>query len=253
MAQEVKVVVRRALAREVTEHVGDAVVGIARGEPPHRFEARAEARLVKAGLAAEEGEPEPEVARREAGELLGDGALQSGGVRGRAMDRGNLEVQDRAHQQRTVSHAEGDHRRARRLQGEVVAHAPHPHLIVEAMDRECAGRQPRGAEGAGADLGRLCRIGLGLGDVHRLAGGAGGAVQADDALGRGREIIAEGRMRSLGLPQHPLIAEREGWQILQPLRHPLAGPKPGQEGRSLDDVGSLDAPALLPQRRDVVR
>ena len=51
---EMQVVVELALAREIAEDIGDAVIGIARREAPGRFEAAAEIGIVQAGLAAEE-------------------------------------------------------------------------------------------------------------------------------------------------------------------------------------------------------
>ena len=78
-------------------------------------------------------------------------------------------------------------------------------------------------------------------------------MEADDELPRGREVVAEGRVRGLGLAQHPLVAEGERGEILQPLRHLLVRPQSGEEGRALHHVGPLGAPALLPQRVEVVR
>ena len=79
--------------------------------------------------------------------------------------------------------------------------------------------RPGGLEAARADSGRLRRVGLRLGDVHGLARGAGGAMQADDELTHGREVVAEGRMCGLGFAQHRFVAEGERGQVLQPLRH----------------------------------
>ena len=169
--------------------------------------------------------------------MLRDRPLQGGGVGGGAVDHADLEVEDRAYQQLAVSRAEGDHGGTCGLEGEMVAHAAHPHPVVEAVDRECAGGEPGSLEAARADRGRLRRVGLGLGDVHGLAGRARGAVQADDELAHCREIVAEGRMCRLGLAQHRLVAEGKRRQVLKSLRHRAAGPEPGEEGRLRDDVG----------------
>ena len=161
------------------------------------------------------------------------------------MDHTDLEVEDRAYQELALARAEGNHGGSCGFEGEVVAHAAHPHPVVEAVHRERAGGEPRGLEAARADLGRLRRVGLRLGDVHGLAGGAGGAVQADDELTHGREVVAEGRMYRLGLAQHRLVAEGKRGQVFQPLRHRAVGPQPGEEGRLRDHVGPLGMPPLL--------
>ena len=200
-------------------------------KPPDGLQTLAEARIVQPRLAAEEAEREAQVAWREAGEVLRDRPFQGGWVGGRAVDHADLEVEDRAYQKLALACAEGNHGRACGFEGEVVAHAAHPHPVVEAVHRERAGGEPRGLEAARADLGRLRRVGRRLGDVHGLPRGAGGAMQADDELTYGREVVAEGWVRCLGFPQHRLVAEGEGGQVLQPLRHVPASPKPGKEGR----------------------
>ena len=53
-------------------------------------------------------------------------------------------------------------------------------------------------------------------------------MQADDELTHGSEVVAERRVRRLGLAQHRLVAEGEGGQVLQPLRHVSGRPTAGQ-------------------------
>ncbi len=141
---EVEVVLLLALAGEVAEHVGDAIVGVARLEAPGLFQPVAEGGVVEAGLAAEEAEAEAQVARLQAGEVLGNHALQHGRVGRRAGDGGDAELADGVDEQPRFPHAERHHGGAGGLQRGVVGEAADPQAVVEAVDHAVAGTQAAG-------------------------------------------------------------------------------------------------------------
>ena len=60
---EVQVGVELGLAGEVAEHVRHAVIGVAPRQTPGAFQPAAELGVVEPGLAAEQAEPQAEVAR----------------------------------------------------------------------------------------------------------------------------------------------------------------------------------------------
>ena len=64
---EMQVVVELALAREIAEDIGDAVIGVARREAPGRLQAAAEIGIVQAGFAAEQPEGRPRSRGRRSG------------------------------------------------------------------------------------------------------------------------------------------------------------------------------------------
>ena len=64
---EMQIIVDLALAGEIAEHIGDAVIGIAGLEAPGFFKAPAEFRIVEPGFAAEQPELEAEIARLDPG------------------------------------------------------------------------------------------------------------------------------------------------------------------------------------------
>ena len=67
---EMQVAANLRLAGEITQNVGDPVIGVAGGKAPGRLEAVAKRRIVEPGLAAKQPQPETEVARPEAGKAL---------------------------------------------------------------------------------------------------------------------------------------------------------------------------------------
>ena len=241
-----------ALAGKIAEHVADPVIGIARLEAPDRLEPVTKLRIVEPGLAAEQPEPEPEVARREPGKGRGENLLQNRRVGGRARDRGDREFADGSHELLARADAERDDRRAARLQAGVIGIAADPHPVVEAVDYAMPGAEPRRPLGAGADQGGLAGVGLAERDVHRLPGGPRGAVEPGHALGRDREVIAEWRMARLALAQHRLVRERKLREAGEVARRRLAAPQAAKERRMIRDEGGLRLPSFTLQRLDLV-
>ena len=74
---EMEVIVDFALSGESGEHIGDAVIGIPRLEAPDGFEPAAEFRIIEPALAAEQAEPQAEVARLHLRIMLGDDLLEN--------------------------------------------------------------------------------------------------------------------------------------------------------------------------------
>ena len=237
-----------ALSREVAEHVGHAVVGVAHRHAPGRLQAPAEFRIVQPALAAEQPEPEAEVARPQVGEPLGDHPLQHRRIGGRAGDGGDPQLPDGADQQLGVADPEGHDGGARRLQRRMVGVAAHPQPIVEAMDDAMAGPEPARRLGPGADDRGLLRIARRQRQVHRRPARAGGAVDARDPVLRRRQIVPERRMRPLALPQHLLVDERQLRQPLQPPRRLRPRPDPPMQRRAGGHILPLPLPCRLPVR-----
>ena len=71
---EMQVGVLLGLAGEVAEHVGDAVIGVARLHAPGVGDAPPQLGVVQPRLAAEQAEPQAEIARFQAGKMLGQRA-----------------------------------------------------------------------------------------------------------------------------------------------------------------------------------
>ena len=249
---EMQVGVELGLAGEVAEHVRHAVVGVARRQAPGGFQPAAEIGVVEPGLAAEQAQPQAEVARLEIGKMLGDDALEHRRVGGRAGDRGDPELADGADQQLRVADPEGDDGSARRLQRGVVGEPADPQPVIEAVNDAMAGAEPARRLGARADHGGLPGIAGGEREVHRRTRRSRGAVDADHLAGRRRQVVAEGRLFALALPQHLLVGQRQVGQVLQPARRRHALPGPAMQRRAGGDVVALLLPERLAMRRQPV-
>lgn len=136
--EEMQMAVVLALGGDIGEHIRDAVVGVAWLHPPGFPDPVAQAWVIEPGLAAEQPQLQPQVARVKAGKLLFDDALQHRRVGRRAGNCIDADFADCADQKLAAADPEGNHRCAGSLQGQMVGHAAHPQLIIEAMDDRIA-------------------------------------------------------------------------------------------------------------------
>ena len=134
----------------------------------------------------------------------------------------------------------------------VVAHAAHPELKVETVDGDMAGTEAAGAKRASTRFRVADRVTGGERRRDRSAGGPRSAVDAVDLLGRRREVVTEGRVLDLRVPQHLLGGERVGGQILEPWRRSPTLPLTSVEGGAAGDSTSLLVPPLCPDLRERV-
>ena len=103
------------------------------------------------------------------------------------MNGGDAKLANGRDQALRAADPEGNDGGAGRFEHGVIGIAPHPHLIIEAMDDAMAGPEPAQLHGARADIGPQQRIGLRERDVHRSAGRARGAMDARHGFGLARQ------------------------------------------------------------------
>ena len=141
---------------------------------------RAQLGIVHPRLAAEQAEPQAEIARFQAGKMLGQRAFQHRRIGRRAGDRGDRQFADRLHQQPALADAERNDRGAGGFQRGVVGEAAHPQPVVQAVHHAVPRPEPRGRLRPRADHRGLMRVAGRQREVHRRARGAGGAMHARD-------------------------------------------------------------------------
>ncbi len=237
-----------ALGREVGEDVRDAVIGVARLHAPGLAQPRAQGRIVEARLAAEEAEPQAQIPGRQAREALFEHPLQHGRIGRRAGDRVDADLADRADQKLAPADPERHHEGTRLLQGQVIGEPAHPHLIAQAMDDGMPGPEAGGAVAPPAhDLGDVAVLGR-QSQVHRLAGGARGAVEADRGGAWRGEVAAEGRMQGLRAAERGLVGQRQRCEILQIGRRLPASPELMVERGAFLDMLTLALPQAVLER-----
>src|SRR3954454_19735836 len=131
-----------------------------------------------------------------------------GGEAQGAEDRGDAEARDQVEQALGLADADRHDGGAGRLDRHVVGDAAGVERVVEAMGDGVGGEEAGDRERLAAEL----RVGLvvvpGEADRHRLAGGSGGDVQADELLGPRTQVLAERRLPLLARAQ--LLLGQEG-------------------------------------------
>lgn len=188
-----QVVAGVTLACECREDIGDAVQ-IAGTKSPGGLDPLAKGGVLEPRLTSENTDPQIQIARRQAGELVGDHPLQDGGVGWRAVDGVGTKLLHGPDQMFAATDAEWHDRGAGRFQGGVIGIAAHPETIVEAVHRNVSRAQADGSHRTSSDPRIHGTVALRQGGVHGPAGGAGRAMDAAHGFRGGRQIVAEGRV-----------------------------------------------------------
>ncbi len=191
----------------------------------------------------------------EAGKLLGEHPLEHRRIGRRAGDGGDADLADGADQKLGVADAERNDRRAGALQRQVVGHAAHPHLVVEAVHHRVTRPQPGRATGSARRRFRSAR------SRARTARGSSPArwcprcgAAADRLVLAGGQIVAERRMvRPARCAAATCRTAADAGKSRRSCGGGLACPKRAIEIRVLRHVGRLCRPAFLLMSRQHVR
>ena len=135
-------------------------------------------------------------------------------VGGRAAERLRPEDLEGPDEPLGVAAADRDHGRPDAGPG-VEHHAGDERPRVVGEDRALPGLDPAGAVGARADLGPAGEVGVGDGDVERVAGRPAGREDPPHGLGRRREVAAERRLGGERGAQLLLRRERQGREVVE--------------------------------------
>ena len=138
---------------------------------------------------------------------------QVGGEAERAEDRGDAEAGDQVEQPLGLADSDRDDRGTGRLDRHVVGDAAGVERVVEAVGDRVRGEEAGDPERLAADRGVGLVVALGQPDRDRLAGRAGGDVEADEVLGLRAQVLAERRLALLARAQLVLGQERDLVQL----------------------------------------